>query len=219
MLFDLNKKGTLIVTIGRSGSHLLGDVISNQLVSLGIQHTNHKEYFLKHNGPLDWPGHHNFYKSKISRLLKDTAYTICQIQDFYSKVYLSKHYKELFDQYHIVVLERQDQLVHFFSKQLLHNFHNVIPTHTINGINDNFDLLKNQSKIKISIDDVFQFYSEKLLLDLFDRDVTVVYEDMILWEEVVKSKYKKNQYPVSFDQLFDNFEEIADLFNSPIAHI
>ena len=214
MLFDLNKKGTLIVTIGRSGSHLLGDVISNQLTGLGIQHINYKEYFVKHNGSEPWPGLPKFYKSKINRLLKDTVYTICQIQDFYSKIYLSRYNKELFDQYHVVVLEKQNQLSHFLSKQLLQNFHTVIPTHTIDGINDSFDSLKSQSKIKVSIDDVFQFYSEKQLLDLFPRDSTIVYEDMILWDEVKKSKYKKNQYPVSFDQLFDNFKEIESLFNN-----
>ena len=77
----------------------------------------------------------------------------------------------------------------------------------------NFNSLKSQSKIKVSSDEVFQFYSEKKLLDSFARDGTIVYEDMILWEEVAQSKYKKNQYPVSFDQLFDNYKDLEKLFN------
>jgi len=213
MLFNFNKKGTLIVTIGRSGSHLLGDIISNQLTDLKVQHVNYKEHFLKHNGTLKLTEFHNFYKSKIDTLIKDPTYIICQIQDFNSKIYLSRYHKELFDHYHVIVLERQDQLAHFFSKQLLQNFYTVIPTHTIDGINDNFNSLKSQSKIKVSSDEVFQFYSEKKLLDSFARDGTIVYEDMILWEEVAQSKYKKNQYPVSFDQLFDNYKDLEKLFN------
>ena len=48
-LYNLDKKGTLIITIGRSGSHLLSNIIELLLNDKKIPFANYKENFLNYD--------------------------------------------------------------------------------------------------------------------------------------------------------------------------
>ena len=211
MLYDLNKKGTLIITIGRSGSHLLGDIISNELETNNIPYKNLLENFLQVS-PTRYKAH-NFYKTQLDNMINTPQYVISQIQDFSSKLWILTHGTKWLSDYHVIILKRNDPVAHFFSRQVLQKFHHVIPVHTFKGINNGtFDNLKNQLTT-IDTDDVWQFYSEQQILNRFIGDNIVYYEDMCTWKQVNQSKYLKNNYKINFKDLFTNYTNIVSMIS------
>ena len=205
MLYDLNKKGTIIVTSGRSGSHLLGDIVSNELKKKNIAHTNCTEIFLT-SSPIY--SVHNFFKTTMQQVDQLTSYKIIQIQDFQSKLWMICHGIKWLSEYHIIVLQRDDTVNHLCSKLILHNFHHVIPIHTIkNTDSGNFNILKD-NKITITIDDICQFLAEKELLARFTADETVEYNNMCQWSITAESKYLKNNYDIKLSDLFTNYDDL-----------
>lgn len=210
MLYDLNKKGTVIITIGRSGSHLLGDIISNQLTNNKIAHYSLLENLMNYS--LNFETVNDFYKNTLAEMSNNPNYIISQIQDFNSKVWLLSNYSNKWlNDYHVVILKRTNKVAHFFSKQILENFNSTIPVHTIKGFNyGDFSSLKNQTHT-VDIDSVWQFLSEQQILNRFDGNQTVIYEDMITWPEVDQSKYLKNNYNVNFKDLFTNYTDVVSM--------
>lgn len=213
MLYNLNKKGTIIITIGRSGSHLLGDIISNKLTKNNIEHKSFKEMFLY---PPTVHTIDTFYKTAKNKLINFPCYTIVQVQDFNSKLWLLTYENDWLSDYHVIILKRTDNIAHFFSKQILENFHATVPVHTFKGINSgSFASLQNKS-LTVDIDSVWQFYSEKQILNRFIGDETVIYEDMIQWDDVKQSMYLKNNYTVAFQDLFTNYNKIVEMLTPSI---
>lgn len=211
MLYDLNKKGTIIITIGRSGSHLLGDIISKELTLNKVNHVCLKENFLQRTTNFQTVS--TFYKKTLNDMLNETRYVISQIQDFNTKLWILTYGSDWLKKYHVIVLKRNNQIAHFFSKQILENFHQEIPTHTKKGIDTGtFDSLKNQ-RLEVNVDSVWQFYSDQQLLDRFKSDYTVVYEDMIKWPAVEKSIYLKNNYKIKYEDLFSNYHEVVAMLS------
>jgi hypothetical protein len=157
-LYDLNKKGTIIITIGRSGSHLLGDIVSNELKKKNIAHTNCTELFLTSSLISSV---HNFFKTTMQQVDQLTSYKIIQIQDFQSKLWMIRHGTKWLLDYHVILLQRNDNVNHLCSRLILQNFHHAIPVHTIkNTDSGNFNILKD-TKITITIDDICQFSIRK----------------------------------------------------------
>ena len=207
--YDLNKKGTFIITIGRSGSHLLGDVLFNHLSNI-TNTINLREFFLNYTDPLTKIN--GFYNSKLSNLRDHTLYTIVQVQDFQSKLWLLRNLSKIQD-YHIVILRRRDQLEHFFSRQVLLNFYDIIPAHTIVGQTDEIFSKLVGKQLTIDESSVWQFYSELELLNRFAGD-SIYYEDMLSWDEITSSKYVKNVYPITYEELFTNYDDIVEHFTN-----
>jgi hypothetical protein len=205
-LYDLNKKGTVIITIGRSGSHLLGDIISNQLKKKDIAYTNCTELFLTWK-PISQL--HNFFKTTMQKVDQLPEYKVIQIQDFQSKLWMIRYGAKWLSDYHVIILQRQDNIDHLCSRLILQNFHHAIPVHTVKHTDSgNFDILKN-NKITITMDDVCQFLSEKELLSRFTANETVEYTDMRQWPMVAESKYLKNNYKIELSQLFTNYNDLV----------
>jgi hypothetical protein len=205
-LYDLNKKGTVIITIGRSGSHLLGDIISNQLKKKNIVYTNCTEIFLTWE-PISQL--HDFFKTTMQKVDQLPCYKIIQIQDFQSKLWMIRYGIKWLSEYHVIILQREDNINHLCSKLILQNFHHAVPVHTIKYTNSgNFDILKN-IKITITIDDVCQFLSEKELLSKFTANEIVEYNDMCQWPTVAESKYLKNNYKIELSELFTNYDDLV----------
>jgi hypothetical protein len=210
-LYNLNKKGTIIITIGRSGSHLLGNIVEILLKDKKIPVINYKENFLNYECPISKIN--NFYKTQSIKLdNSDDNYIISQIQDFQSKLWLLQYGEDWLKKYHVVVLKRKDKINHFFSRQLLTNFYSDIPIHTIKGHQVSFDNLIGKH-IQLSEHTVWQFYSEIEILNRFDGDETVYYEDIINYPEVNRSIYIKNQYPVNYEKIFLNYMDIVTFLN------
>jgi hypothetical protein len=209
-LYDPNKKGTIIITVGRSGSHLLGDIISNKLKLANVSHRSLTENFHYYDQSVEKVS--AFYKKQVDLMAGNSKYLISQIQDFQIKVWLLSTNSSWLKDYHIIVLKRNDNIQHFFSKQILENFHATVPVHSFKKELftykvGNFDSLKDQ-KLTVSADTVFQFLAEKQLLARFDCDETVVYEDLVTWPDVAKSMYEKNNYGIGFDDLIVNYQEV-----------
>tara|TARA_R110000868_G_C10639886_1_gene744049 strand:+ start:43 stop:687 length:645 start_codon:yes stop_codon:yes gene_type:complete len=207
MLYNLHKKGTIIITIGRSGSHLLGDIISNQLKKKNIAYANCLELFLT---SVTISSMHNFFKTTIQKVDQLTSYKIIQIQDFQSKLWMIRYGTKWLSEYHVIVLQREDNINHLCSRLILQNFHHAIPVHTIKNIDSgNFNILKN-NKIIITVDDVCQFLAEKEVLSRFAADETVEYTDMRQWSAIAESKYLKNNYEVKLSELFTNYTDLVN---------
>jgi hypothetical protein len=216
-LYDLNKRGTIIITIGRSGSHLLGDIISNKLKLANVSHKSHRENFHCYDQSIAKVS--DFYKNQVGIMSGISEYQISQMQDFQIKVWLLSTNSSWLKDYHIVVLKRNDNIQHFFSKQILENFHSTVPVHSFKKElatykAGNFNSLQGQ-KLTVSAGTVFQFLAEKQLLERFDCDETVVYEDLVTWPDVAKSVYEKNNYgSMTPSDLFDNYKDIENLLDN-----
>ena len=214
-LYNTDKRGTIIVTIGRSGSHLLGDIIEQRLNNLNIPAVNLLEELLLS----DSFTFNADYRNAIGRVDRASRarYTIVQVQDFNSKLWLLKNHLEWLNDYHIVVLKRRDQIKHFFSRQILENFWDVIPVHTKRSVTEgehvSFDNLQNK-KIEITPGAIWQFYSEQEILNRFEYNELVYYEDLVNYPESTTSNYVKNNYKINFEDLFTNYTDIVKLLNN-----
>lgn len=210
-LYDLTKRGTIILTIGRSGSHLLGDIVEQTVKTAHPSVVNLKEHFLIND--------HDFSVNKefrsrilIAEHLQEMNYLIIQIQDFASKLWFLNHLPDWFKDYHVIILRRRDKVSHFFSRQVLLNFWDQIPIHAIRGVDNGteitFENLRDKKAVA-SVSKIWQFYAELLALDIFEGDETVYYEDMLTWPETGASLYLKNPYPVSYEELFENYHDVV----------
>lgn len=214
-LYNTDKRGTIIVTIGRSGSHLLGDIIEQRLNRLNIPAVNLLEELLL-------PDSFSFnekYRNAVSRVDRAgrVRYTIVQVQDFNSKLWLLRNHVSWLNDYHVVVLKRRDHAKHFLSRQILENFWDVIPVHTRRGVTEgehvSFDNLHNK-KIEINPSAIWQFYSEQEILNRFEYNELVYYEDLLDYPESTTSNYIKNNYKINFEDLFTNYKDITKLLNN-----
>jgi hypothetical protein len=211
VMFDAGKKGTVIITMPRSGSHLLGDIISVRAQQHGVNVNNLAEYFLNYN--VDLSTAHAYFKSMIANLDNITGYQIIQLTDFTSKIWLLNYGQEFLKKYHVVTLKRKNQADHLMSKVILEKYHNIVSAHTTDKYDGGYFNLINQEPFSVDLDTVLQFKVESNLINLFDCACEVYYEDIVSMPEVGQSQYKKNPYPVTFNQLCNNFDEIKDFFN------
>jgi hypothetical protein len=202
--YDLTKKGTVILSAGRAGSHLMGDTISTHIKNI-TPVTNFGEIFFPGGVPLCTS---DFLK-KVDSLSSQSNYAVLQVQDFTNQLQILRFNTSWLEQYHVVCLTRSNLIKHFFGLQILRNFHSILPTHTINGIPGSFDALKGK-KITVSKDTVYQFFAHNEILKLFNSDVEVSYENFIKTPDIMLSKYQKNQYPIGPEDLFENYNELVD---------
>lgn len=202
--YNLTKKGTIILSAGRAGSHLMADLLNKNLTNITLV-KNLGEIFFQTGAPLCT----NDFLKKINSLSTQSNYVILQVQDFMSQIQILRFSPDWMQQYHVVHLTRNDLVGQFFGLQILRNFYDVVPVHTIKGIKDSFDPLKDK-KITISKDTVYQFLAHIELLKLFKSDVEITYEKFITTADTLSSKYQKNQYPIGPEELFENYNEVVD---------
>lgn len=213
-LYDLSKHGTIIITIGRSGSHLLGDIIEQRLLASNVPVTNLREGLLVNDPSFDA---NQVIGSLVNKVQKHQGYVILQVQDFVSKLWLLRGNTNWLNDYHVVILKRRNQLNHFFSRQLLSNFWKTIPVHTKRDANEGADVSFNNLKgkqVQVPIDAVWQFYSEQTALNQFDGDEVVYYEDLVDYPESATSLYIKNDYKIDFRDLFTNYDDVAGMLTN-----
>jgi len=203
-LYNLDKKGTVILSVGRAGSHLMGDMITEHLKSLNANITNRTEYFFQNR-----PNTTASYNKLVLELADSTTYNVIQIQDFNNQIRLLRFDSSWLNDYHVVRLTRNDLMAQFFGLQVLRNFYQVVPAHLVKGIRDSFDNLIDQN-LTISFDEVYQFLSHCELIKLIPADFEISYEDFIAAEETEISKYQKNKYPITSEQLFNNYTDVLN---------
>lgn len=202
--FDLNKKGTVIISAGRAGSHLMADMLTIYL---------QKHTVCKNLGEIFWDGINiastKQLRKQMELLRLDNSYKIFQVQHFATQIQISRFANDIFDDYHVVHLSRHNLMAQFFGLQILHNFYDIAPVHTIKGVPDNFAALQNK-KISVSKDSVYQFLAHIEIVKNCKFNNHITYEDFVGTYDTSISKYTKNQYPVTPQTLFENYQEVEN---------
>jgi hypothetical protein len=201
--FDLNKNGTVILSAGRAGSHLVGDLLTSHLQQNSIPAVNLEEYF--------WVAKTQSVKqfnTLVDNLNLHKAYQIIQVQDFTNQVRIINFASAWLENYHVVHLTRDNLLSQFFGLHILYNFYNFVPTHSVKGVKDSFNYLADK-RISVSQDDVYQFLSHCNLLKLINNDFEISYENVVTSLDLSKSKYQKNSYPLTAEQFFINHDDVV----------
>lgn len=203
-LYNLDKKGTVILSVGRAGSHLMGDMLHKHLSNLNIKSANLIEYFFINRSNTT-----SYYNKLVSNLSGTTDYNIIQIQDFTNQIRLLRFDSSWLADYHVVRLTRNDLMAQFFGLQVLRNYYEIVPMHLIKGINDSYDRIADRT-LTISFDDVYQYLSHCEIIKLIPSDFEISYEDFIAEENTEISKYLKNKYPITAEQLFSNYNDVLN---------
>lgn len=205
--YDLKKKGTVVLSAGRAGSHLLADMLYTNLKPVTPVDSLGEVFFKNVTTPVTLSVGEMLHK--IKTLDSVSKYVILQVQDFVSQVQILKFASDWLQNYHVIYLTRDNIMAQFFGLQILQNFHNVVPVHTIKGIDDSFNPLKNK-KITVARDTVYQFFAHTEILKLFKYDVATTYENIIQESTISQSRYQKNQYPVGPQELFENYDQVVE---------
>lgn len=201
---NLDKKGTVIISAGRAGSHLMADMMTIYLQKHSACNNLGEVFF---NGT-------DIHTTKQLRAQLQTmevtdSYKIFQVQHFATQIQILRFANEMFDNYHVVSLSRKNLMAQFFGLQILHNFYDITPVHTIKGVPDNFSALHNK-KITVSKDSVYQFLAHLEIVKNCKSDLHISYEDFVATHDTSVSKYTKNHYPVTPQTLFENYQEVED---------
>jgi hypothetical protein len=208
-LYNLNKKGTIVVGHMRSGSHYLANLVKDSLDKNNTPHTDNDEYF----------------KDSITARYTHSRYTFSNIVDkfkqqaaskFYSVgtiVYpgcldmISQHsgnYQYFMDNYHVIKNVRKDIMAQFMSMMMFN----------ING--DRHSGIKSIGEVAIRVpftasETLVLDYAYRLLeLERFHAHKTVYYED--LPHDPIMG-YVKNHYGITPRKFFKNYDEIVDLLS------
>jgi len=216
-LYDLNKKGTIIVGQMRSGTQHLLSSINIELEKNNIQTNNNGEYFKDtFNKDIQLgPKKYSFFNiiDKIKEQDKGTAYSVGTIVypttfDMISQY--NENYKYFSENYHLIKLIRKDLMAHFMS-YVLHNLPDAKHFNIIGKINKNSTILS-MDEIKINIPyesgigEINQFMDDRLKIERFKADTTVYYEDLL------NNPSTKNNYGISPKNFFANYDEILNHF-------
>jgi hypothetical protein len=209
-LYDLNKKGTIIVGQMRSGTQHLLSSITIELEKNNIQTSNNGEYFddIFNEDIYLGPKRYSFFNiiNKIKEQDKGTAYSIGTVVYTSTFDMISQHhenYKYFSENYHLVKLIRKDMLAHFMSTVL---FRASSAKHS--GILS-LDEIKINIPYKPLIDELVLFMNERLEIERFKADTTVYYEDLLNYQSVLS----KNNYGISPKDFFANYDEVFNYFN------
>ena len=204
-LYDLNKKGTIVVGHMRSGSHYLNSLIRNRLISQDIPHDTNGEYFSDFMDLRYGADRYTFFNviDKIKEQDTGTNYSTGTIvyPGCLDMISQSKYNFQYFmDNYHIVKNVRRDIMAQFMSMLI---FNNINKHNGITSISDIAIKIPHVASTAHMLD-----YAYRLLeLDRFTGHETVYYED--LPHEPVLG-YTKNQYGITPREFFTNYDAIVD---------
>jgi hypothetical protein len=208
-LYDLNKKGTIIVGQMRSGTQHLLSSINIELEKNNIQTNNNGEYFKDtFNKDIQLgPKKYSFFNiiDKIKEQDKGTAYSVGTIVypttfDMISQY--NENYKYFSENYHLIKLIRKDMMAHFMSYMV---FKASFAKHS--GILS-LDEIKINIPYKPLVTELVPFMNARLEIERFKADTTVYYEDLSNYQ----SALLKNNYGISPKDFFANYDEIFNYF-------
>ncbi len=193
--YDLSKKGTLIVSTYRSGTHFLYDNLVEHLQTKNIGLTLFNEV-----GDLE------FLQSSGSN------YKIAILNSVGPKISLVKE-QCLLNDWHVVTLTRNDKLLHWMSYYVWQQFNTEqqrvnnsnLPHH--GGTRDKY---KHISPVTIDTSVIEQWLLEQYLVHLFKGSIVIDYADLstVSGTEFI---WNPNDYGLSVEDLFVNHVEVKNL--------
>lgn len=192
--WDPSKKGTVIVSSYRSGTHFLYDNLCSHLRKKNIQISPIQEV-----DDLHW-------------VSNSKPYTIAILNSSTPKIPLVKDQDQLND-WHIVRLTRNNKIEHWISHYVwqYHNsteqrFNNTnLPHH--GGTQEKY---KNIPQVKFDTGLLEPWLLEQFLINLFSANITLDYTDLPLINDT-SFKWSPNDYGLDLSQLFSNSNEIHSI--------
>lgn len=204
-LFDTNKKGTLIVSTYRAGTHFVHDYIRD---IMGSESTVSCSEICNDN--------------TISQLIEltndnDTRYKVAILNNASPKCYLFNNH-DLLKNWHVVRLTRQDKTHHFISHWFWKQNFNDSQRHSDlifqhHGTDYQTYIDHMPDKIEFNIESLIVWLQEQLLIFHVDADVVVDYDELKYYESDNIS-WTPNRYDnINLEDLFLNHHEIKILLD------
>jgi hypothetical protein len=210
-LYDLNKKGTILFGIQRSGTHYVLNFMKLQLIRQNIKYTDNSEYFkdlysIDVENPIS---HYSFLNviDKIKEQDTSTTYSVGTMVYHDALDYISQYqanYDYFFNNYHVIKMVRKRLMDQFMSQIIFkvpawNSKHNGITS--IKELNFKEDLTIPYTASKVEI---VNFMNQLLKLERFKAE-TIFYED---FPHYPLPDYIKNIYGITPKEFFANYDEI-----------
>jgi len=196
--YDLSKKGTLIVSTYRSGTHFLGDTLVNHL----------RENYGQLRLVIDADEVEDLEFLQVPSY----SYEVVILNSLKPKIPLVKE-QSLLDDWHVVKLTRNNKQAHWISyyiwcyfntkKQQVDNSN--LPHH--GGTQDKYAHIK---PAVVDISRIEQWLLEQYLVHLFNSDVIIDYTNLHNLEGT-EFKWNPNDYGLGVEDLFVNHLEVKNL--------
>lgn len=207
-LFDLSKRGTLIISYYRSGTHFLQDVISEKCI---LYNKRYGEICTVNNG---------IQQLEELTKLSDVNYNICILNNTVPKLYL-RNKRNLLLNWHTIRLTRKNKVSHFIShwfwqlntlEQQKQNSGAFL--HNSTTYEKYTNQLQQHGKATIDISFVESWLMEQLILELIPVDEEIDYDDLCDLTPLDFS-WTPNQYnTIALSDIFVNHNELEDLLLS-----
>ena len=205
-IIDPTKKGTLILSYFRSGTHFLHDVIGTNCAKATVTH-----YEICND-------------DTIQQLVAitdqdDTNYHVCILNNTVAKFYLRKA-NRLLSKWHTIRLTRNNKIGHFISywfwelntlEQRCNNtgrfLHNSTPA-------NRYKKYLQEGPVEVDINVVAAWLQEQLILELINTDVEIDYDDLAKFSNV-NIEWSPNHYgDINLSDMFVNHAQVEDLLSS-----
>lgn len=195
--YNLEKRGTVIISTYRSGTHFLLDSLCLHLgntVNLG---------------ELDNP-----------EIPQTAAYSVSIINAVVPKIMLVKE-QELLKDYHVVCLTRNDKINHWISYYVWRQFNTEqqrfddsnLPHH--GGDKSKYHDLPIQ---EYDLSQIENWLTEQYIVNLFQSDALIDYDDLSKLESDIR--WTPNDYDKTLSQLFTNHKEIENMLKTyKVPHV
>ena len=205
-LWNPKKRGTLIFSTYRSGTHFLMRALAEH-----IKFSKGADYLVAALGEF-----HNADEqidfSYLTNLKSD--YTIGIINSSFAKFFLTGKNKDL-EKWHVVHLTRHDKISHFISEYVWRFNPTEVNHHGCTA--DHFENLKN-NKVYYELYKVVNWLKEDLINYLFPCAVCIDYEDLQLIK-TIHVTWQPNHYNLQLFDLFTNSTEIENLLKTYIQAV
>jgi hypothetical protein len=208
--YDLNKKGTLIFGMARSGTHHATAIASSELIKAKIDYSLLPEILLFNPyvaNSADWDILANGHEEVARRFCRPvTGYTLASVPSQAGSIFLPNVY----DSFHTIKIIRKELWAHFMSLTLFRAA-STTPGCVANSVVDLDTLIKHISfPIEVDIAKVFEFIIAKTMTISMTSDETVYYEDI----QNDMSTAKKSTMVAHPSEIFANYKRIDAIFQN-----
>jgi len=190
---DTKKKGTLILSMPRSGNHYLCDIIDCVLwnVATPIKSVNYGEI-------------HN--TAQFNKIMMEEDYTLAIINNYECLQFLGNNL-DLLTNFHVIQLTRNNVLEHLISKIVFFDLSSKHPHH--NSVIDKTSIEKEDyTKTQIEV-----WLGHKKLLETISYNVAIDYSEL-KDVDCFNFEWIPNTYNLSLHDLLTNADDVIDWINN-----
>jgi len=206
-LWDPKKRGTLIFSTYRCGTHFLQQVLEDSIKN-SIKPVSNETYSVTILGEF----HADFTQLNFDYLNSSQAdYTIGIVNSSYAKFFLTTDSR--LDNWHVVHLTRNDKVSHFISEWVWRQNYNGEQKFKHHGgaSQDYRELLNNP--VLYDLEKVVDWLKEELINYHIPNTIQVDYSQLPSFE-LFRGQWQPNQYNLQLADLFTNHIEIEHLLTN-----